>query len=264
MKKIITLVVLILILSLTLVGCGSTMPPGTSWADKEILVYDVVDGTNAAGTLTATLERNPTNKTIDEVEYSEATSRLTISYAFNDENITIESLLNDFVPLATYKVVSTTSKNYTLSSYYKGKYYNYNLTDNEGKKSERIKTKGEFIDNDLLYTYLRCQNLGNGLNKTLSIPDPISGTLQTYSAKAVGTEDIVVPFPDGEKTVPAYKIKISRTSTPIGESIYIFYSPDSDAFTISGGLASSNDSRKFPIKIIENNITYKLKSITVI
>lgn len=263
MKKILTLVILILTLSLTLAGCGGTTPPGSSWADKETLVYDVFNGEQAVGTLTATLERDPEDTTIDGTEYSKATSKLTINYTFNDESINIESLLNDFTPLATSKVVSTTNKEYTLNSYYKGKYYHYNLENNGNKKSGRMKVKGEVIDNDLLYTYLRCQNLENGLNKTLAIPDATTGSLQSYSANAVGTENILVPFPDGEKTVAAYKIKISRTSSPIGESIFIYYSPNTTEATITGGLTSLNDSRKIPLKIVENNMTYILKSITV-
>ncbi|MDD4315764.1 MAG: hypothetical protein PHC84_01235 [Clostridia bacterium] len=265
MKKIILLVVL-LIAVFTFTACSSPTPPGTSWADKEILVYDVkIDGV-IVGELTSTLEREPADKTIGGTPYASATSRLTVTFTGtnNGDTIEIQSLLADFAPLATYKKVVSADKNYELTAVYNSKYYNYTLKQNGAETSDRIKAKAPYIDNDLLYTYLRCQSLASGINTVLNIPDAHSGTLQSLTAASQASETLTVPYPDGNKTVACYKVAITRNETPVGSSIFVYYTPDSAEYVIPGSIGSINDSVKIPVKIVENDVTYLIKSITVI
>lgn len=265
MKKAVTLIVLILLMSLTLVACNSPNPPGSSWADNEILEYKVIKDGIEAGIMTTTIKRNLSaeQKTLNGKDYSNATSRLTINYTFEDQTLIVESLLNDFSPLATYKKVTTAKNDYELSSDYSGKYYNYILKEKEQDYLGKIKIKAEFIDNDLLYTYIRCQTLST-INKAINIPIPQTNDLQSFSIKSAGAEKISVPFPSGEKQIDCHKIAITRTQTPIGQSIYAYFTPDSQEYVIPGGLLSIHESSKLPVKIVENNITYQLTKITVL
>lgn len=265
MKKIL-FVIVILIVAFSFAACSSTPPPGTSWADKEILVYDVLIDGVSVGELTSTLERDPTDKTIAGVEYSKATSRLTVNYtnAQNGQSVEIKSLMNDFAPLATYKKVTSSDKNYELTARYDNKYYNYTLKQNGSESSDRIKVKAPFIDNDLLYTYLRCQNLDSGINTSISIPDAHSGGLQSLNVASQAAETLTVPYPDGNKSISCKKIAISRNDSPVGKSIYIYYTPGSAEYTIAGSIGSMNDSSKIPVKIVESEMTYLIKTITVI
>lgn len=270
MKKAFLIMVLCMILIFSCVACNNTVaPPGASWADKETIIYDVTDENNETmGTLTTIIERNPTDKTIDEKEYSSATSKLFIQYTNGNESMIITSLLENFKPLATKKIVATTEKNYELSSYYSGKYYYYNLKQNGNEKNDKIKIKDTYIDNELLYTYLRCFD-PKDMNKELNIPDALNGNYETIVAITTGTTDISIPFPTENsenpienKIVSCDEISISRSSSPIGDSIKVFYAPDNDEYKILGGLGSE-DSSKFPVKIIENNLTYTIASIKV-
>ncbi len=265
MKKIL-FVVIILIVAFSFAACSSTPPPGTSWADKEILVYDVLVDGISVGELTSTLERAPADKTIAGVEYTNATSRLSVSYtnAENGQSVEIKSLMNDFAPLATYKKVISADKNYELTARYENKYYSYTLKQNGAETSDRIKVKAPFIDNDLLYTYLRCQNIDSGINTSISIPDAHSGGLQSLTAASQGAETLTVPYPDGNKAISCNKVAISRNDSPVGKSILIYYTPGSADHTIVGSVGSMNDSSKIPVKIVESEITYLIKTITII
>lgn len=263
MKKAITLIVLLLLI-FTLAACNGATPPGSSWADMEILEYSVkIDGEDA-GTMTSTIKRNLTaeDKTINGTAYNRATSKVTISYTYDDESLIVESLLYDFSPLATYKKVVTENKSYELSSYYMDKHYHYNLNEDGEENIGRIKTKTEYIDNDLLYTYIRTQNL-SGLNKTLNIPSAKLGELQSVRVASAGSEKINVPFPGGAKMIDCHKIAITRNATPVGKSIFVYFTPDKPEYLIAGGLSSIHDSRKIPVRIEEHDVVYELTKITV-
>lgn len=265
MKKVITLFVLILIV-FTFAACNSPIPPGSSWADTEILEYSVTKNGEDAGILTSEIKRNLSaeDKVINGNDYNRATSKLTINYTFDDETLIVESLLNDFSPLATYKKIETADKFFEISSYYMDKYYYYTLKEDGEEASGRIKVKGEYIDNDLLYTYIRCQSLSAGLNKALNIPAPRLNELQAFSVRAIGTEKISVPYPEKEKLIECYKIAITRNATPVGKSIFVYFTPEGEEYIVPGGLDSINDSSKIPVRIEENDMVYELTKITVI
>ncbi|HHT83834.1 MAG: hypothetical protein ACOYEC_03515 [Christensenellales bacterium] len=262
MKKFFAVTILLALVCFAFTACNSPTPPGSSWADKEILTYEVKRGEEDLGVLTAITERNPSDKTIGGKSYPAATTRYTISYSFGDTQIETVALLKDFTPLASYKKI-TGAKNYELTAYYEGKYYHYTLANSE-QSSGKIKVKGETIDNELLYTYIRCQNLKEGINKALNIPDAFTDKLEGVSVVSQGTEKLSVPYPDQTKTADCYKIAIVRNSTPIGKPIYVYYTPDNSENTIIGGLGSMNNSTKVPVKIVENDITYTIKSISVL
>lgn len=265
MKKLL-FIVIVLVVAFSFAACSSPPPPGTSWADKEILVYDVIVDGESVGELTSTLERNPADKTIAGTEYKKATSILTVNYvnAENGQSVVIKSLLNDFAPLATYKKVTTGDKDYELSARYDNKYYNYTLKQNGEEFKDRIKVKAPFIDNDLLYTYLRCQNLDGGINTIISVPDAHSGGIQSLTAASQAAEKISVPFPDENKVINCNKVVLTRNASPVGKSIIVYFTPGGDEHTIPGSIGSINDSSKIPVKIVEGNITYMIKSISVI
>lgn len=264
MKKIFALIILGLLV-FALIGCNAPTPPGSCWADTELLEYLVTDNGEDIGVLTVVTKRKleDEDKILNEKTYNNATTKIVANYEYNDNILRLECLLDDFSPLAVYKKVNTTDKSYELNSYYEGKYYHYSLIQDEEEYIGRLKIKAPFMDNDLLYTYIRTHHLAN-LNQTLSIPLPLSHDIDKLNVRAIGTEKLEVPFPDKSETVSCHKVAISRTSSPIGSVIYVYFTPDKSEYTISGSLSSIYDSSKIPVKIVENNIVYKLSQITVL
>ncbi len=250
----------------TFTACDGEIPPGIAWASKDILTYEVKDGDQDAGELQITTQRiyDEEDKYLDENLYEDADQRITMTYTFGDEQMLVESLMSGMSPVATLKTVDTSQKNYTLSSYFSDNYYYYTLKENGIETSDRIKAKGDFIDNDIMYIYLRCFDLDSGFTKLLNIPDPFNNDTQSLTARRIGTKELTVPYPDKDKVVETIAISIERNSTPVGESIYVYYTPEDDEYNITGSLGSLDDSKKFPVKIVENNLTFNLIEITVV
>lgn len=264
MKKIIALIVLTFVVFAS-VACSSSTPPGSCWADMEILEYVVSDNDKNIGTLTSTIIRNLSaeDKMLNGKTYSRATTKIIIDYENDSDSLKVESLLDDFLPLATYKKKVTLDQSYELNSYYEGKYYHYSLLKDGEEYIGRLKIKAPYIDNDLLYTYIRTYSLANQ-NQTLNVPFALSNTVERLNVRTVGTKLLDVPFPEENKKVDCHQVSINRTSSPIGKPIFIYFTPDKSEYTIAGSLNSIYNSSKLPVRIEENNIVYKLTKITII
>lgn len=265
MKKLFLVLIILSVSLFAFTSCGGEVPPGIAWANKDILTYEVKDGEEDAGELQIITQRiyDEADKYLDDNLYERANQKITMTYTFGDESMQVESLMSGMNPVATKKVVNTSQASYTLDSYFSGNHYYYTLNKDGDKTSERIRAKGDFIDNDIMYMYLRCFDIGTGFTKSLNIPDPFSNTTQTLSARSVGTKNLIVPYPDENKEVETIAIAITRTTTPIGESIYVYYTPDGDEYSVTGSLGSLDDSKKFPVRIVENNLAFNLINITV-
>lgn len=265
MKKILLIMLVCVLALFSFTACGGgEIPPGIAWANKEILTYQVKDKGQDIGELEIITQRisKDDDKYIDGKLYKDANHKITMTYAFQDQTLTVTSLMKGMRPLATLKSVKTEEKEYVLSSYYSGKYYHYSLDQKGEKSSKRIKVKGEVVDNDIMYMYLRCFDISSGFVKMLNIPDPFNNDIQSLTARRIGSKKISVPFPDEEKEVDTVAIQISRNTAPVGEPLFAYYTPEKDEYNI-GSLASLDNSKKFPVRIIENNLTYDLIKISV-
>lgn len=268
MKKL-ALISILCLTVFTFVACSSGSTMSSSWADKETIVYEMTrekeDGsTENIGTLTTVLERNPDGIQIGGETYETATSIFTATYAFEDESLTVTALLDDFKPIASSKVCSTKERSYQLTAQYDAKYYNYELVEGENKQTNRIRVKGTYIDNELLYTYLRCSSQLSALSMQISIPDAFTGTAMAYSVTTQATVSMKVRLDaDTEKTLECHEVYIKKTEAPVGKGIAVYYAKDTDEARIVADAFSMNDSKRYPVKIVENDITYTMKSISV-
>ena len=132
--------------------------------------------------------------------------------------------------------------------------------------SGSMRIRGTAIDPSAIYTYFRSFNVGaNGFSATIDVPDVISGSAQTLSFSNIGKENIAdIPLGNGASndfnTIETIKTRISRTEAPIGDAIIVYYAANKNEYKIIG-VTHHYDSFRIPVRIIENNLTYTLKSV---
>lgn len=260
MKKILGVVALAVMICAVLVGCsgGSTVAP--AWADREELVYNVTD-TNTGetlGTMTVVNERRPEDKTLNGKTYS-ADGKTTVTVAMGETTINTVFLTSQYEVLASQKT-RTEGENVTVTNtYHSGKYYYYSVN---GGEEKRLKTGTTgYTDSEYLYNYIRCYDLSSTSPASVKIADAATGTVKTVTTTRISVSTASVPYPAGEKEVDCYVVAVSLSDTPSGSAIYAWYTPDNDDYNLSG--KSISPSKKFPVKIVENNITYTLASMSV-
>ncbi len=284
MKKILLVTVVVLAslaMALSLSACSGrnakiTVEP--CWADSETLIYTIHDNdntvTSAVGTLTVQLSANigdEKKKLVyngEEKTYSSAS--VCVRETLLQENVCqIETtiLASDYNVLATNKVytdknLSDGDDSYTLESYHDGNNYVYRITYVDGRegKSGKIKVgSSNYTDNEFLYYYVRCYKTDSVPSKT-KIADPFSGKAVEVACSNVGSTTVRTEIEDVNKkingTVNCNKVNIRLADTPTGRGIEVYYLTDDEANAAGTyGLMS----RKFPAKIVENNISYVLK-----
>ena len=282
MKKILIVIALIVVACVAFFGFSACTNRNTKitvdscWANNESLVYTIHDSSvtanPAVGTLTIDLNANigDADKNLaygeDTRNYSSATVRITeklIKTSACEIETTI--LAYDYTILATnktFKDLNTADgdSSYTLYSYHDGKNYVYTLkyADGTEKKGKINVGSSNYTDNEFLYYYIRCYNVGSLPSKT-KVADPLSDSAVELACSSAGTFNVATECTDGVigGAVQCNKVSISYSASPVGSSIDVYYVTDVTEHEVGDyGLKS----RKFPAKIIENNISYVLKS----
>lgn len=260
MKKIFLCAAVALAMIFAMAGCSATYTPSAAWADSETLVYKITDTLGSTlGEMTVTMERNPDDRTLNGKEYSTADSKCTVNIVTETEEINIVSLVYRYSVLASAKTYSDADGNaYVLNSYHSGKNYYYSYDGGEEKKIKTASTG--YTDSEFIYQYIRCYSPSSPPS-SIKIADPSTGSAVTVSCTAVGTTTLNVPYPSGTKEVGCAKIAVTLSSEPQGKPIYAYYTPDSADYYVAG--LSVNLSKKFPVRMEENDVIYTLTSIEV-
>lgn len=260
MKKIFGAVALAVMICAVLTGCSSSSTVAPAWADREELVYNVTD-TNTKetlGTMTVVNERRPEDKTLNGKTY-DADGKTTVTVKMGETTINAVFLTSQYTVLASQKTRTEGENETVTNAYHSGKYYYYSVNGGEEKKLKTGNTG--YTDSEYLYNYIRCYDLSSTSPSSVKIADADNGTVKTVTTTRVSVSSAAVPYPAGEKSVDCYVVAVSLSDTPSGSAIYAWYTPDSDDYNLSG--KSISPSKKFPVKIVENNITYTLTSMSV-
>ncbi len=269
MKKTISVLVIVLLLVgsvFALAACSNKdITVDKCWANNEKLTYAVLDGDREVGSLDITLDADPDDKTLpygDETRtYSSANVRISETLVRSGEaTVTTTILADNYTVLAVNKVYTDLSDNanssYSLQSYHDGKNYVYTLQKGDQTVSEKLKVGASgYTDNEFLYYYIRCYNI-NAIPSSVKVADPIGNSVRELNATFIGETSVVTACPEiGTATCNA--IYITLKETPSGSGIYAYYLPDNDNYRYGDFLIKS---AKYPVKLVENNITYLLKS----
>lgn len=267
MKKLILAAILVAVLvgvSVLAAGCNNSATPYASWADEETLTYQITDTNTKAvkGTLTVKTERSisTAKKTLNGKEYPSAdgivTMEMEITGAYTQTTVFLTKGYSVLATQKTYVDETDATKNFVLNAYHSGNYYYY---DKNGAKGE-IKVGSTCTDSEYIYHYIRAYSLSSPPSN-VSIADPNDGSVKKVGCSAYASTTIDVPYPGGNKAVNCTVIAITLTEKPQGQSIFVAYTPDSKDYELKG--LSINASRKIPVQIIENNVTYTVTSMAV-
>ena len=275
-------VVLALGAGVSLVACsGDVDLPGLKWTNEEVLTYEMYDGDVLVGALAVKTERvdsgnqtlNMTGETHNVSASTVKGARVTMVASDLEGNVIMasESLLNGFTTLASAKKVSYNSVEYTTKARYDGKRYYYSVNGGEEKK---MKIKQSFVDNELLYTVLRAYTLENSYSGTYIVVDNVAGEkvemnistsnadVRYNGANNAGIKVLSDGIESLASNVKCVELNIQRASAPVGTPIKVTYSVEGDGgLSVLGKGSAGHRSTHVPVKIVENNITYKLASI---
>ena len=260
MKKIIVLLMCVMLGAGVLTACSGTETPYAAWADEETLTYSVTDASGAErGEMTVVTVRNPSDKTVGGTEYSSADGRTDITLTFDGVTEKVIVLMKKFTAVAysSEKTLADGSKE-TVKGYYSGKYFYYS---ENGGAEQRLKVgSSSYLPGEFLYNFVRCYPM-ESTPASIKIADIKEKRVATLTTAVYGRTTLTVPYPDGSKEVSCYAIAIGLADSPQGKPIYAFYTPDSAEYNVS--VLSISPSKKIPVKMIENDITYTLTAIEV-
>ena len=275
-------VVLAISVGISLVACsGDVDLPGLKWTNEEVLMYEMYDGDVLVGALVVTTERvesgNQTlNMTGESHNVSASTvkgARVTMAASDLNNNVIMasESLLNGFTTLASAKKVNYNGVEYFTKARYDGKRYFYSVNGGEEKK---MKIKQGFVDNELLYTVLRAYTLENNYTGTYTVVDNVAGekvemNISTSNPEVLyngvantGVKIVSDGIESTQVNVKCVELNIQRASAPVGTPVKVTYSVEGECgLSVLGKGSAGHRSTHIPVKIVENNITYKLASI---
>lgn len=260
MKKIIVLLMCVMLGAGVLTACSGTEEPHAAWADEETLTYSVTDASGAErGEMTVVTVRNPSDKTVGGTEYSSADGRTDITSTFDGVTEKVTVLMKKFTAVAysSEKTFADGSKE-TVVGYYSGKYFYY--SENGGAEQKLKVGSSSYLPGEFLYNFVRCYPM-ESTPASIKIADIKEKRVATLTTAVYGRTTLTVPYPDGSKEVSCYAIAIGLADSPQGKPIYAFYTPDSEEYNVS--VLSISPSKKIPVKMIENDITYTLTAIEV-
>lgn len=278
-KLLVVLVVAVLVVSAALftASCGGNVDvPGTVWANKEVCEYGIYNSDNLpVGALIIVTERlsageqtlNATGAKVNITSSSARGTRVTMKASDRDGNVWLESesILNGFTPAASYRKVSKDGENYTVTATYDGKNYRYRLNDGEENK---IRVKSGFIDNELLYTVVRCYTIESAYSSEFTVVDPVAGTKEKITAATFGEGDYKDPVEvlssgveaETKHSLSFTRLSFTRSDSPVGASMYADYTKI-DGLKVLGEGSTGLYSVRIPVQIVENDLVYKLVSV---
>jgi hypothetical protein len=279
------LIVVVLASGLFLTGCTQDQKlPGIAWAEEETLTYGIWTDNVLTGSLVIVTKRLPVGqqalpKFPDEKYDVNSTSSggtlITKTAKDLSDNITMysEALMNGFKPVASYKEVNTTDSQYTLKARYDGTRYFYSYNGGEEKK---VRIKTGFMDNEIMYSIVRCYELESNYTTTFNLVDPTTGNKEALSV-AVTAEGTQGGFEyvngSGESAMAAAStrtlaVSFTRTKAPVGKSLVVYYTVEDKTgdtgFYLTGDPAKgggTNRSSHVPVMIQENNVKYVLSKV---
>lgn len=282
MKKVLWILVLILIVSLSTVfsACNSATPQGLLgdyWGNYEQFTYSVTDKNNPdaqiLGSYSLAIEKFAKGSKVTLAEGFELLdvsngNLITGSLDINGEKIDTACYFeiadnNTFlVPVASYrKVVSGTDVTVTKMNY-DGTNCNYTITTNGVIKSGSINNKTPMYDTNEIYNTLRgASTLSTAFSMSFNVPIPAENTSATLTAACSSNSILTSPDASANELygegINCYAVTLSRSTEVPGISYTLYYGVDQ--------MTVSNWKITRPlIKIVEGKVEYNLTGVSVV
>jgi len=263
MKKILIIALLLLTCACFAACGGNTTTIDQTWASTETLSFSVYDTERGAGNI-AVGEANFTTTTIltAEEKASGANTKVTSVVTVDTQTTTTIFYANVYTVLSLERTfIDTADPNagYTLNGKHDGKNFVYETTYTADGRTEKGKIKvgsGNYSDFEFLYFFIRCYD-PSGL-PSVTVPDPATGEAVALTCSLIDSKASVKTETE-LGTVTCNEVAVSRKSTPVGASSYVYYMHEEDYVAGEGSIVKS---KRFPVKIVENNVSFVLKDFT--
>lgn len=237
---------------------GSTVDQ--SWSSQESMTFSITKNSEAIGTANFTLITDPYLTDEDYSIEPDANTKLVSTVAIGNTVTTTVFYAHVYTVLQyakTYVDADHPENNYVLKGEHKGKYLEYDLTyENDASKNKSGKLKvgsSGYTDGEFLYLYIRCYDIGD-LSTKVKVANPMTNEVVELTC-GLKRQDAAVKTETSLHTVTCNEISIVRASTPVGSGISAYYLPDKSEYSYGSDMISS---KKFPVQIVENDITYTL------
>lgn len=264
--------VLLLVCGFALTGCMNQSSGPTvdqSWADHETLSYSVYDSNKGNAKVgDATFELVTLKYFTEEEKAAHGNADTKLTSVYNIGNATTSTVFYAKI----YRTLSITREytdfdapenNYTLQARHDDKYYVYDLTypnDASRNKSGKLNVGASgYTDNEFLYFFIRCYDLSSSAPSSINVADPFSDSVVKLSC-SIAAQNAVVNTETSLNATACYKVNVSRTQTPIGGGLSVYYLPKTAELTFGQG--SIIKSCGFPTRIEENNISFVLRDFS--
>lgn len=275
MRKKIFVALIFSVLTLTLVGCAKKPnAPSPCWTYLEEYTYEVKyvpEGTDLSvvGEMKYKIELI-NNVDISCGDYSIAAffgTKITTSQTYVVEGVTNTIETVSFINNKQSSYLSSQTYNLTANNTYKivenkrsitAKYDEKTYTYKENDEEKTMKIKGKVIvDTNSLYVVLRAYDvLHTGFSSSYDVPNPLKDTMVKLMLSTSGTSDVTAL---GDKIIKSACINIRLDDKYSGTPIVAYYAIENLTFDVSAD--KKIELKKVPVKIVEGNTTYVLKSI---
>lgn len=271
MRKLTTVIILIIALSFTLGACSANInPPQPAWNAVEEYTYSVTtnlsDTVKQTGSLKVKVE-NLIKQTVTIGTYtltdfygSRLTSILTMDNGDSIESISyINNKLFTQATSRKYNIAANPEFNVpeNVSQFfgvYEDNHYKFNI--NGVENSIKYKKSTVILDNESIYTVLRGHDLSNSkFTKSASIPLALENQLVKVSITLSTSTTLSVPYAND---ISCYTVRIALNDDLAGNPFIAYFAQNNITYTAN----ETDYSLKFvPIKMIEGNTEYELVSI---
>lgn len=266
-----------------LCACGSqTTTAGQSWADNEELLYEIYDDIQNDGnesndvsvgdarfvtkSITANEDKTDLPENIRSYASSadaKVTTNITINDKYDINTVYYSKVYRVLASVRRYHDVTDNSKDYVLTSYHEGNYYHYTLSypnnDKIPDKTGKLKVGSSgYTEHEFLYFYIRCYDVA-ALQASVKTVNPFTDSVYSLTCQSVADTSVTTKSSLG--SVVCHTVNINNSDSPIGKGITVHYLPNKSPYN-SYGEGSIIKTKKIPTKIIENNLTYTLKSFS--
>ena len=271
MKKFIICFVLIASV-LALTACLTNGGPSVDqcWAAKETLVYSVYDASKGGakvGDATFDLITKENFTEEDKAAQKDADTKVVSTFNIGDKVTTTTYYAKNYRPLSLKRVYTDASEpknDYTLTAHHDGKNYVYDLSyPNAAEKSKNGKINvgsTGYSDNEFMYYYMRCYDLASTAPAAFTVADPFTDSAVKLAC-SIGAKNVTI---NAETTklnaVSCIEVNVRRSETPVGGGLSVYYLPKTKEYTYGQG--SMIKSSGFPVKIVENNLSFILRDFT--
>lgn len=268
MKKLLTLTIIILVLSLSLTGCSTPVQETlqSNWQQYERYTYDVEYNQESIGTLTLISERiNNDTVLIGGHEFANQTGTK-ISYELNINDSTdyihAEVLFQSnkpFTPIYSYKktiiddAVTTIEGNYTNK-----KKYNYSITKDDEVIQDSLSIKAPLYDNEMVYYIVRCIKMTSNFNFKFNVPSPLDNNLQQRTVALVKKVNINIL----DESRECYEVSMNTDQRMRGDNFLLYYSTTPIAIDDEDLDEDERQVYNPLVRFIEGDYTYTLQDVT--